>query len=78
MDTIIIVVLLLNPWIFRRWIKYNRSSLWSQADSSSSILAYALVVRPTEKEPDEYCRVGIAEVNYEWMSRGLKSTVVLV
>ena len=42
------------------------------------ILAYALVVQQTGKPPDKYRRVGIAQVNYDWISQGLKSTVMLV
>jgi len=42
------------------------------------ILAYALVLKHTNKTENEYCRVGFAEVNYEWMVGGSEKAVKLV
>jgi hypothetical protein len=41
------------------------------------ILTYAMILRPIGKG-NEYCRIGIAEENYDWMSKGSKTTIVLV
>jgi len=42
------------------------------------ILAYCLVIQPTGELPNQFRRVGVAEVNYDWMLRGSKTWVVLL
>lgn len=42
------------------------------------ILAYALVLRKTGENADEYQRLGVAEVNYDWITKGGESTIRLV
>ncbi|UKZ49719.1 hypothetical protein TrVGV298_003967 [Trichoderma virens] len=39
------------------------------------ILAYALVLMRSKTLEDEYTRVGVAEVNTEWISKGRKETI---
>jgi len=46
--------------------------------SNAPILAYALVLQKKGEASDEYRRVGIAEVNVEWMKEGEKSAIRIV
>lgn len=42
------------------------------------ILAYALVLRATGAAGNEFRRVGIAEMNYDWMTNGSKTVIKMV